>query len=167
MKFEFKQLNEAKKDDIIQLMNHPKLREHMPLLRRHFGEIEYKEFIEAKQKLWSDCGFGPWAIFGDGNFMGWGGLQPEHGDADLALVLHPDYWGEGKGISQQIIKRAFAEMGFDSVTILLPPTRTRVKGILRLGFYPDGKVDLEGECFLRYRLDAPRKRQDRRQLVGQ
>jgi len=158
VRFEYKQLNEARKEDFIQLMNHPKLRKHMPLLRRHFGETEYKEFIDAKQTLWSDYGFGPWAIFGDGKFIGWGGLQPEHGDADLALVLHPDYWGMGKDISRQIIKRAFTEMRFDSIIILFPPTRTRVKGILRLGFYADGEVDLEGERFLRYRLDAPRKR---------
>lgn len=37
--------------------------------------------------LWS-LGF-----FVDGQFAGWGGLQQEDGDADLALVLHPDYWG--------------------------------------------------------------------------
>jgi hypothetical protein len=38
------------------------------------------------------------------------------------------------------------------VTILLPPSRTRVKGVLRLGFVPDGEVDIDGERFVRYRL---------------
>ena len=91
----------------------------------------------------------------DGKFAGWGGLQPEEGDADLGLVLHPDYWGMGKVIYDEIIHRAFGEMGFESVTILFPPTRTRVKGILRLGFKPDGEVEAYGERFIRYRLYAP------------
>ena len=48
-------------------------------------------------------------------------------------------------------------MGLDSVTILFSPTRTRIKGILRLGFQPDGEVEIAGEKFIRYRLRAPKK----------
>ena len=81
--------------------------------------------------------------------------QPEEGDADLGLVLHPDYWGYGNIIYKEIIRRAFGEMGFKSVTILFPPTRTRIKGILRLGFEPDGEIEVGGERFIRYRLSAP------------
>ena len=81
--------------------------------------------------------------------------QPQEGDADLGLVLHPDYWGSGKIIYEEIIRRAFGEMGLKSVTILFPPTRTRIKGILRLGFKPDGEVEIGGEPFIRYRLYAP------------
>lgn len=50
---------------------------------------------------------------------------------------------------------AFGEMGLQSVTILFPPTWTRIKGILRLGFKPDGEVEIGGEKFIRYRLYAP------------
>jgi hypothetical protein len=82
-------------------------------------------------------------------------LQPEGDDADLALVLHPDGWGLGKPIYDEIIKRAFGEMGFASVTVLFPPTRTRIKGLLRLGFQPDGELEIQGERFNRYRLSAP------------
>jgi ribosomal-protein-alanine N-acetyltransferase len=93
----------------------------------------------------------------DGKFAGWGGLQYEDGDADLGLVLYPDYWGTGKIIYEEIIRRAFGEMGLESVTILFPPSRTRVKGILRLGFQLDGEVELYGEQFIRYKLYAPKK----------
>ena len=90
--------------------------------------------------------------------MGWGGLQPEEGKADLALVLHPDDWGMGKLLYDKIIERAFSEMGFTSITILFPPSRTRLKGILRLGFEPDGEITIGGERFIRYRLTKePRK----------
>lgn len=84
-------------------------------------------------------------------------MQPEEGDADLGLVLHPDYWGYGKVIYKEIIRRAFEEMGFKSVIILFPPTRTRVKGIFRLGFQLDGEVEIGGERFIRYRLYAPHR----------
>jgi len=84
-------------------------------------------------------------------------LQYEEGDADLALVLHPKFWGSGKAIYQEIVKRAFTGLGLNSITILLPPSRTRIKGILKLGFRPDGALDIEGTRFLRYRLHAPVK----------
>lgn len=88
----------------------------------------------------------------DGTFAGWDGVSPEHGDADLALVLHPRFWGIGKRIYNEIIRRAFGEMGFGSVTILFPPSRTRITGIQRLGFPPDGDVEIGGARFIRYRL---------------
>jgi hypothetical protein len=127
----------------------------MPLTDDDFDEEACVEWIEGKESMWRDYGFGPWVFIVDGEFAGWGGLQPEHGDADLGLVLHPDYWGKSKVIYDEIIRRAFDEMGFESVTILLPLTRTRVKGILRLGFLPDGELELYGEHFARFRLFAP------------
>jgi RimJ/RimL family protein N-acetyltransferase len=152
---EFKRLSDVNKSDIIDLMNDPRVRRQMPLTSDHFREADCDGFIAAKERLWVEHGYGPWAFVVDGTFAGWGGLQPEHGDADLAMVLHPTYWGIGKQIYDQIIQRAFGEMGFASITILFPPTRTRIKGILRLGFQPDGEVEIEGIRFIRYRLPAP------------
>jgi ribosomal-protein-alanine N-acetyltransferase len=155
MGIEFKRLSEVDKSDIIELMNDPLVRRQMPLTTDNFGEADCDEFVAAKERLWEEHGYGPWAFVVDGKFAGWGGLQPENGDADLGLVLHPKYWGMGKILYYEIIRRAFDEMGLESVTILFPPTRTRVKGILRLGFKPDGEVEIAGERFIRYRLHAP------------
>ena len=155
MQIEFKRLSEVDRLAIIDLMNHPLVRRQMPLTSDSFREADCDGFIAAKERLWVEHGYGPWAFVVDGAFAGWGGLQPENGDADLAMVLHPTYWGLGKPIYDQIIQRAFGEMGFESVTILFPPTRTRIKGILRLGFRPDGDVKIGGQPFLRYRLYAP------------
>lgn len=154
MQLEFKRMSEVKPAEYIALSNHPLVRRHMPLSDGNFGEAECREWIAGKEKQWEEYGYGPWAFFVDGRFVGWGGLQYENGDADLGLVLHPDYWGMGKMIYEAIIQRAFGEMGFESVTILLPPSRTRVKGILELGFQPDGETEIAGECFIRYRLYA-------------
>jgi hypothetical protein len=45
-------------------------------------------------------------------------------------------------------------MKLESVSILLPPIRTRFKGILRPGFQEDGEAEIEGERFMRFRLFA-------------
>ena len=157
MAIEFKRLTDADKFDLMELMNNPLVRRHMPLLSANFGETDCEKFIAAKERLWTEHGYGPWAFFVDGKFAGWGGIQLENNDADLGLVLHPKYWGLGKTIYDEVMKRAFEEMGFDSVTILFPPSRSRVKGILRLGFKQDGEVEIAGERFIRYRLHAPAK----------
>lgn len=154
MNIEFKRLTEVNKSDIIELMNNPLVRRHMPLASGLFDKGAYDAFIAEKEKLWAEYGYGPWAFVADGKFIGWGGLQFEEGDADLALVLHPDYWGLGKVIYNEIIKKAFGEMGFESITVLFPPSRTCIKGLLRLNFKPDGELVIKGERFLRYRLYA-------------
>lgn len=152
MTLELRRLTDASTADLIELMNHPLVRRQMPLTQDNFSEHDALNFVAGKERLWAEHGYGPWAFFIDGRFAGWGGLQPEAGDADLGLVLHPDFWGSGKAIYDEIVRRAFAEMGFDSVTVLLPPSRTRVRGLARLGFTEDGELELAGERFLRYRL---------------
>lgn len=157
MHLEFRHLGEINNAEIIALNTNPLVRRQMPLSREGFGEAECLEWVAGKEKQWEEFGYGPWAFVIDGKFAGWGGLQYENGDADLGLVLHPDFWGMGKTIYDEIIARAFGEMGFETVTILFPPSRTRVKAILRLGFQLDGEVELYGERWIRYRLFAPKK----------
>lgn len=157
MPIEFLRLPQVDPADIIELHNHPLVRRQMPLFEGVFAEKDCREFVAAKEALWTEFGYGPWAFYIDGQFAGWGGMQPEGEDADLGLVLHPDYWGWGKTLYEMIIARAFGEMGFESVTILFPPSRTRIKGILRLGFQEDGEMMYGEERFIRYRLWAPDK----------
>ena len=126
----------------------------MPLASGHTGEIEYAEFITAKEKLWSEYGYGPWAFEVDGHFVGWGGLQPESDDVEIALVLSPEYWGLGKIIYTKIIEFAFKEMKLESVIILFPPSRTRIRAILKAGFRKDGEITIEDKSFIRYRLNS-------------
>jgi ribosomal-protein-alanine N-acetyltransferase len=154
LNIEFKRLTEIDKAEIIELLNHPLVRRHMPLATGVFDDAAYDKFIAQKEQLWAEHGYGPWAFVVDEQFIGWGGLQYEHGDADLALVLHPKYWGLGKLIFDAIITKAFNEMGFESITVLFPPSRTRIKGLSRLHFKSDGELVIEGKRFLRYRLRA-------------
>ena len=155
MDIEFKRLNTVSKTELIDLMNHPLVRRQMPLLDKPFTNNDFERFIAAKEQLWRNFGFGPWAFFIGGCFAGWGGLQPEDGDADLALVLHPDYWGLGKIIYKEIVERAFYEMNLASVTILFPPSRTRIRGLLKLGFKKESEVKVGKLPFIKYRLKRP------------
>ena len=129
----------------------------MPLGSANFDLSKAKEWVQQKDAQWQQYGYGLWAFLINQKFAGWGGLQYEKGDADLALVLHPDFWGSGKVIYHEIVKRAFTSLRLESITILLPSSRTRIKGIFRLGFQPDGEVNIEGARFQRFRLHAPNK----------
>ena len=145
-------------EEYIRLHANPLVRRHMPLMGEEFDLETCREWIKGKERMWEEHGIGPWAIRIDGRFAGWGGLQAEEGEADLGMVLHPDFWGYGKAVLDMIIRWAFNEKGIKSLTILLPPTRKHVKGILRLGFEKDGETRVDGELFIRYRLHAFRLR---------
>lgn len=153
MDIEFKRLPEVATSEIIALMNNPLVRRQMPLIPPSFGQTECDRFLASKEQLWFEHGYGPWAFVLEGKFLGWGGLQLENGEADLGLVLHPDYWGMGKRICQLILSRAFGDMGLQTITVLLPPTRTRVKALCRLGFEKDGELLVGEQRFIRYRLN--------------
>lgn len=42
-----------------------------------------------------------------------------------------------------------------TLTIMLPPSRVRLKSLGRLGFVPDGEVTYRGERFIKFRLHGP------------
>ena len=149
----FTRLSTVRPAAIIALMNNPRVRKHLPLARGHFGPTECREFLVAKERLWQDFGYGPWGFLLDEEFIGWGGVQREGQDADVGLVLHPRHWGAGRTLITRSIAYAFGELGLDTVTTLLPLSRTRVTAILRLGFGPDGTTLVNGTRFNRYRLD--------------
>lgn len=153
MNIEFKRLSEVDKSYIIDLMNNSLVRRQMPLLKRDFSEIDCEKFVISKEKMWEEDGYGPWAFVIDNQFAGWGGVQPDNGEADLALVLHPKFWGIGKVLYKKIIRKAFDELGLNSVQVLFPPSRTRIQGLLKLGFNKEGEIKVGNEQFIRYRLN--------------
>ena len=156
MNIQFDRLRNISNQDIIELNTNERVLKQMPLANGVvFDEEQCIAWVKGKEEQWIEYGYGPWAFLVDGKFAGWGGLQYEEGDADLAVVLHPQYWGFGKQIFDEIIKKAFTEMGFESITILLPPTRKKLKGIYLLGFELDGEITIGGERFIRYRLYKP------------
>jgi RimJ/RimL family protein N-acetyltransferase len=148
----FRRLGEICPDSIIELMNDPAVRRHLPLARGYFGVSDCESFVDAKERMWEESGFGPWAFVLDEEFIGWGGLQPEGDDVDLGLVLSRKHWGAGPALYRRILAYAFEELDVDSVIALLPPSRTRVAALRRLGFREDGEILIGDQPFVRYRL---------------
>ncbi|MDR3501688.1 MAG: GNAT family N-acetyltransferase [Legionella sp.] len=155
MHIERRKLQDVDKQLIMQLLNDPMIKRHMPLSVENFDEKQYIKFIEAKESIWNEFGFGPWAYFIDEQFVGWGGIQPDEGDFELALVLSPDAWGYGRHLYNNLIEEAFTELHLSSVTILFPPSRTKIKWIFKVGFIEEDRVLIDGKRFIRFRLNNP------------
>lgn len=149
---EFVPLNDISEAQILNLMNNEAVGRQLPTLGDGFSADDCRAFLAEKQRLWDEYGFGPWAFVIEGHFAGWGGLQPEQGEADFALVLHPDFWGWGRKIFTRVKQQAFGPMGLDRITILLPPGRTNSKAVHRLGFVEEDAMSVNGKVFRRFRL---------------
>lgn len=135
----------------IALLKHPEVIRHMPLADASWNEAAIAQWAQAKDSQWKDNGYGPLAIRIDGNFAGWGGFQQEDGEADFALVLFPEYWGQGGQIFHHCMSRR-TELGIGAVSILLPPSRLRTRGLSRLGFERVADVVHAGQRFLKFRI---------------
>lgn len=149
---EFIHLHEVQEAQLIALMNDARVRKYLPLLAGGFSFADCRAFVHAKQQLWIEHGFGPWAFLVHGEFAGWGGLQPEHGEADIAMVLDPRFWGWGRRIFRAVVAHAFDQLDLSSITALLPPSRPNARAITRLGFIEDGQLTVGGQPFVRFRL---------------
>ena len=154
-KIKFVHLYEIEEQKIIDLMNNEMVGKQLPLLANGFSAKNCQDFLKAKRRFWDEYGFGPWAFLIENRFAGWGGLQPENGDADFALVLHPKFWGWGHQIFKKTKDHAFNKMNLNSITILLPASRPNSKAVTRFGFIEDGELLIDGENFLRFRLTKP------------
>jgi RimJ/RimL family protein N-acetyltransferase len=147
----FHPLSEIPAPELLALLTDPDVRRHMPLAGDNWDEAGAAGWARAKDAQWQEHGYGPWAVRIDGVFAGWGGFQKEGDEADLGLVLLPGQWGHGAAIFRELVRRG-AEMQVRNVTIMLPPSRVRMKGLVRLGFEPAGELDYAGQHFLKFRL---------------
>lgn len=146
----FHPLSEIPPPEVLALLTDPDVRRHMPLAGDDWNADSAAEWARAKDAQWQENGYGPWAIRIDGGFAGWGGFQKEGDEADLGLVLFPGQWGHGAAIFRELVRRG-TELQIRNVTIMLPPSRVRLKGLVRLGFEPAGELDYAGQRFLKFR----------------
>lgn len=147
----FHPLSEIPASELVALLTDPDVRRHMPLAGDDWNLENAAGWARAKDAQWQEYGYGPWAIRIGGDFAGWGGFQKEGDEADLGLVLLPGQWGHGASIFRELVRRG-AQMQIRNVTIMLPPSRVRLKGLVRLGFEPAGELDYAGQHFLKFRL---------------
>lgn len=155
MSYSFHRLSEISADDWLTLLNNHDVHRHMPLGGQNWTAEKAVDWAAGKDAQWSANGYGPWAIRVDGAFAGWGGFQKEGEDADFGLVLLPSFWRHGRALHEAMLAKAFGELGFESITILLPPTRRWLRPVERLGYVREGEIDYDGHRFLKFRLKRP------------
>ena len=153
-KITFARLSDISPDIILTHMSDARVAEHLPLLTFKWTAQNVAEFVATKEDCWNRDGLGHWAILCDGVYVGWGGFQKEGDEWDFGLVLKPDHFGLGMRITKKAIAFACADKRIPFVTFLLPPSRTKLGGLARLGAQFVEEVDYDGKIFLKYRLDT-------------
>jgi ribosomal-protein-alanine N-acetyltransferase len=129
---------------------------HMPLADPEPMSLdELRDWVAGKEAITQQHGFGPQAILLDGYLAGWGGIEPDGVGASISLVLLPAFWGRGRQILDTLLEEVFGRLGLPYVLVEFPPSRTRVRGLLHLGFRKVGDRTIEGERFVVYRLEPP------------
>jgi RimJ/RimL family protein N-acetyltransferase len=151
----FAQLSSIDHDKLRALFTDQRVIRHMPLADPDaVSTEELQDWVAMKEAIKEQYGFGPQAILLDGDFAGWGGIEPDGDGASISLVLFPDFWGRGREILDVLLEEAFGRLGLSYVLVEFPPSRTRVRGLLSAGFREVGDRTIEGERFVVYRLDA-------------
>lgn len=148
----FSRLSTIPAEEIAAHMSDPVLAVHMPLLEGSWDSRRAAGFVARKEARWARDGLGHWAILADGDYVGWGGFELEGSDWDFGLVLKPSAFGLGMRIVREALTFARADGRISSVTFLLPPTRTKLGALLRLGARFEREVTVDGALFRRYRL---------------
>lgn len=151
-KIAFKRLPEIAVEDIAEHMSDPVLTVHMPLLQGAWDERRTADFVAMKEAKWAQDGLGHWAILVDGVYVGWGGFQREGPDWDFGLVLKPSAFGLGMRITALALEFAHGDDRIPSVTFLLPPSRTKLGALKRMGAEFEGELTYDGALFRKYRL---------------
>ena len=149
---EFRPIQAAPRTLVIEQMNDARVRRHLPLATGTFDEAAYESFISGKQAMWSEHGYGPWAFFIGDRYAGWGGLQPDDGEAELALVLCPWAFGYGRLIAAKVIDWGFRELDLERILIYLPESRSVERFLSNGGFRRDGHISIQEITFSRFIL---------------
>lgn len=150
----FVRLSDVEPADIAAHMSDPKVAEHMPLLKGKWDTAAAAEFVEMKEAFWAKDGLGHWAFLLGDRYVGWGGFQKESNEWDFGLVLRSDAFGLGNRIFRKALIFAQGDERIPYITFLLPPSRKKVSALKRLGAQHVGRVEHDGETFVKYRLET-------------
>lgn len=150
----FARLTDIAVADSIAHMSDPRTTEHLPLATFEWSEDAAQTFIAQKEACWTRDGLGHWAFLNRGTYVGWGGFQKEGREWDFGLVLTPTAFGLGMNISRQALAFARNDDRIPFVTFLLPHSRRHLGALARLGATEVGQAIIDGECFIKFRLET-------------
>lgn len=155
MKIVLQPLETAQTQDLVVLLNDPRVTKHMPLAEK-VDAAWVETWKRGKSSLWQTPQHGPWAVYLDERFAGWAGLQPDEAEsAELAVVLHVWAWGRGSEIKKVVLNRWFELMPNHKVFVYLPKTRKAEQIAVRLGLRFDKEISFGQTTFERYELLQP------------
>lgn len=87
----------------LDLFQDARVKKHMPLPESTVDENWIQNWIAGKEKSSKQIPFEIYSIWDDGNFAGWGGIQADGDNFEIAIVLKPEYWGYGQEIYGKFI----------------------------------------------------------------
>lgn len=129
----------------------PSIARHLPLLPGEPDASLVESVISSKAICWSRDGLGHWGILHQGRYAGWGGFQLEADSWDFGLVLRREHFRNGRAIAIQAFDWARQHTDIDTVTFLLPYSRSE-RALRRLGAIPSGEIVVEGTQFRKWSL---------------
>ena len=127
--YDFARLTQVPPQTLVQQMNDPRVRVHLPLLSGLWDHADARAFVAAKETRWQRDGLGHWAIYKGRDYVGWGGFQKEGSAWDFGLVLRAAHFGAGMAITRQALSFARQHPQIPYVTFLLPPSRRHLRGL--------------------------------------
>lgn len=113
-----------------------------------------EKWMVTKATQWDKTGFrGPWSIWLDDRFAGWGGLQPDDEyESAIGIVLEKWAWGHGREVMSEILNRSL-QVGFRGSTLIeLPQSRAAGKWLEVLGASEIKPGVIQGHVFNRYEI---------------
>ena len=139
-------------------LSDPRVVRHLPLMPRVWDMQAARALVAAKEAAWTRDGLGHWAFMRGETYLGWGGFEREGADWDFGLVLTAEAFGLGLPIARQALDFARGDARMPSVTFLLPVSRRHVGALARLGATEEGRVQVQGAVFRRFRIATPSPR---------
>lgn len=152
----FCRLSSVSVDTILAHMSEPRVSTHLPLATFAWDREAVVRLVANKESAWDRDGLGHWAIFYDGDYVGWGGFQKEEEEWDFGLVLHPKAYGLGVAITVKALDFARADERIQFVTFLLALSRSSFKGLRRMGARRLADVNYRGVRFRKFRIEMIR-----------
>ena len=139
----FRSLKVPSLSDWLDLFQDARVKKHMPLSESNIGEKWIQNWIARKEMSSKMTPFEIYSIWNDDNFAGWGGIQADEENFEVAIVLKPEYWGFGHDIYGKFIKD-FELSGVTQPLLIYLPLSRGIKGIknrFEFDALPNVKID--------------------------
>lgn len=153
LQFELRSFSAASLEQYRELICDPAVTKHMPLAETAYSDDWIQNWIRSKENTWLEKDRGPWSVWGNQNFAGWVGLEPDDEFLSLGLVLHKKFWGSGEAILRLVFSRWHENLNGRRVSVEFPASRKSELWATQLSLKSIGQVEISGVTFSRYELN--------------